>query len=369
LTVADTIRNAILALLILQQDTLHFHVKDEVRAHMAELKAFIEGMPKAELHIHLEGALEPSLVRTIGQRNNLPVPSSIQDRASGYSFHDLTSFLAVYYSNMAVLQTMDDFHHLAWSYLSKAHKQNIVHAEMFFDPQAHTSRGVSFATVINGYHQAVIKAQEKLGISASLIMCFLRDMDAASAQATLKEALQYKDKIAGVGLDSDERGNPPSKFANVFAEARKEGFKLTMHCDIDQENSIEHIRQAIEEIGVDRIDHGTNILEDPHLVEVVRRKGIGLTCCPISNSVVTEDFKGKEMVDLLHNGVKVTINSDDPAYFRAYLNENLRLLADKISLTKQDLVQLQKNAFEISWIGPEKKLEYIRRLEDYATAH
>jgi adenine deaminase len=336
---------------------------------MAELKTFISGMPKAELHMHLEGALQPSLVNLIAERNNLPAPSSVQDRTSGYGFHDLTSFLAVYYPNMAVLQTAQDFHDLAWSYFMKAHEQNIVHAELFFYPQAHTSRGVDFATVITGYHQATAEARQKFGISASLIMCFLRDMDADSAMATLIEALRYKDKIVGVGLDSDERGNPPSKFADVFAKARKDGFRLTMHCDIDQKNSIEHIRQVIEDIGVDRIDHGTNIVENARLLELVNKRKIGLTCCPVSNSIVTQDFKGAEITKLLRDGVKVTINSDDPAYFRAYLNENIELIAEKMSLTKEDLVQFQRNAFESSWISPEEQSRYLAMLDKYAAGY
>jgi adenine deaminase len=336
---------------------------------MSDLKDFIAGMPKAELHMHLEGALEPSLVRNIAKRNNLPVPSLIQEKESGYSFNDLTSFLAVYYPVMAVLQTSKDYHDVAWSYLTKAHEQNIVHTEMFFDPQAHTSRGVEFATVISGYHSAVVEAQEKFGMSASLIMCFLRDMDSNSAMDTLIQALPYKGKIIGVGLDSDERHNPPSKFAVVFERARREGFRLTMHCDIDQKDSIEHIRQAIEDIGVDRIDHGTNIVEDPRLVQLIGEKNIGLTCCPVSNSVVTADFKGTEMKRLLHEGIKVTTNSDDPAYFRAYLTENLEFLADKSSLTKLDLVKLQRNAFEISWISAEVRERFIAMLEEYAASH
>lgn len=334
-----------------------------------ETRGFITTMPKAELHMHLEGALEPFLVRRFAERNKLAVPPAIQDPGSGYSFHDLSSFLAVYYANMTVLQATEDFHDLAWSYLTRAHQQNIVHAELFFDPQAHTSRGVGFETVISGYHSAVTEAREKFGMSVSLIMCFLRDMDADSAMTTLEKALPYKDKIIGIGLDSDERDNPPSKFAAVFEKARAEGFRLTMHCDIDQKNSIEHIRQAIEEIGVDRIDHGTNIVEEPRLVELVREKGIGLTCCPISDSVVTDDFKGSEIKSLLHDGVKVTINSDDPAYFGGYLNENIEFIAQQMSLTKEDLLQLQRNAFAISWISSEEKLRYIARLDEYAASH
>ena len=268
-----------------------------------DVTAFVAGMPKAELHMHLEGALEPSLVRTLATRNNMLIPASSTDRTTGYDFHDLTSFLAIYYPNMQVLQTEVDFHDLAWSYLTKAHDQNVLHAEMFFDPQAHTSRGVPFPVVIRGYRQAIVRAGRDFGMSASLIMCILRDMSAEFAMATLMEALPYKDWIIGVGLDSDERDNPPSKFAAVFQRASKEGFLLTMHCDIDQKNSISHIKQALEELQVDRLDHGTNIVEDPELVELVKRKNIGLTCCPISNSIVTADFKGKEIIQLLRSGV------------------------------------------------------------------
>ncbi len=331
-----------------------------------DIKAFIAGMPKAELHMHLEGALEPPLVRTLAARNNLSVPPSLKERTSGYDFHDLTSFLAVYYPNMAVLQTEADFYDLAWSYLTKAHSQNVVHTEMFFDPQPHTSRGVPFPTVVRGYRQAIIKAQRELGISASLIMCFLRDMDAGYAMATLMDALPYKDWIIGIGLDSDERDNPPSKFAAVFERARKEGFMLTMHCDIDQKNSVEHIRQVLEDIQVDRIDHGTNIVENPALVDIVRKKKIGLTCCPVSNSIVTEDFKGKEISSLLRDGVKVTVNSDDPAYFRAYVTENIEKMAADAGLDKEELVQLQRNAFDISWISSEKRDEFVNMLNVYA---
>ena len=334
-----------------------------------DLRAFVAGMPKAELHIHLEGALEPALMRTIAARNHLPPPPSLQERTSGYDFHDLTSFLAVYYPNMAVLQTEDDFRDLAWSYLTKAHSQNVLHAELFFDPQAHTSRGVPFSTVIRGYRQALVKAERELGISASLILCFLRDMDAGFAMATLMEALPYKDWVVGVGLDSDERENPPFKFAAVFERARKEGFLLTMHCDIDQKNSIEHIRQVVEEIQVDRIDHGTNIVEDPRLVDVVKRKKVGLTCCPVSNSVVTKDFKGKEISGLLRQGVQVTVNSDDPAYFRAYVTENMEKMVHGTDFSRDELAQLQRNAFNISWISSHKRDRFLALLDEYVASH
>lgn len=237
---------------------------------------------------------------------------------------------------------------------------------MFSDPQAHTIRGLNFATVISGYYSAVAEAKEKLGMSASLIMCFLREISEDSAMNTLTEALPHKDKIVGGGLDRD---NPPNKFAGVFAKARKEKFRLTMHCDVHQKNSIEHIRQGVESIGVDRVDHGTNVVENTRLVKLVREKKIGLTCCPVSNSVMTKDFKGSEIISFFRDGVKVTINSDDPAYFRAYLNGNLELLVEKKSLSKWDLVHLQRNAFEISWIPHEEESRFIDMLEDYAPTH
>lgn len=334
-----------------------------------DLKEFVVGMPKAELHIHLEGALEPALVRALAARNNVPIPNTLTERTTGWDFHDLSSFLAIYYSNMTVLQTEADFFDLTWAYLLKAHSQKVAHTEMFFDPQAHTSRGVPFPTVIGGCRQAIVKAERELGISASLIMCFVRDMDAGYAMATLMEALPYKEWIVGVGLDSDERGNPPSKFAKVFERARKEGFLLTAHCDIDQENTVEHIRQVLEEIQVDRIDHGTNVVEDEALVERIRQQGLGLTCCPISNSVVTSDFKGNETRNLLNKGVKVTINSDDPAYFRGYVTENLLKMVDGLNLSKAELVHLERNAFEISWVSSTKKDRFLRLLEAYSESH
>ena len=229
------------------------------------LADFIAGLPKCELHVHLEGTLSPELKLTLADRNGIQLgQTTVEEVEATYRFDSLSSFLAVYYPAMNVLQTDDDFFDLAYAYLTKAASQGVRHAEMFFDPQAHTSRGVPFPTVIRGYRRAIITAQRELGISAELILCFLRDLSAEFAMATLMEALPYKDSIIGVGLDSDERGNPPSKFAAVFARARSEGFMLTMHCDIDQIDSIEHIRQAIEEIGVDRIDHGTREDHPPY---------------------------------------------------------------------------------------------------------
>ena len=335
-----------------------------------DLSSFIAAMPKAELHVHLEGCLTPKLARSLAQRNNLPLPlslSALDQTGSSYSFHDLTTFLQVYYPNLAILQTAQDFADLAISYLTMAHAQNVKHCELFFDPQAHTSRGVPFPTVVRGYQAGILQAQRSLGISASLIMCFLRDHSAEYAMATLMESLPFKDIIIGVGLDSDERDNPPSKFAAVFQRAAKEGYLLTMHCDIDQPNTLTHISQAVNEIQVDRIDHGTNIIDSPELIATIKQRGIGLTTCPMSNSTVTSSFKDKEIMTLLRQGIGVTINSDDPAYFRGYINENMLKIASAadVEVTRKELIQLQRNAFRISWISSWKRNHYLQMLDEF----
>jgi adenosine deaminase len=330
---------------------------------------FIKGLPKAELHLHLEGTLEPELKLNLAKKNNVDIgQTTIEEVKATYQFDSLSSFLAIYYPAMNVLQDGDDFYALAMDYVKKARENNVRYAELFFDPQAHTSRGVPIGTVIDGYYKAV-KEAPALGVEIRLIMCFLRDMTAESAMETYKAALPYKDKFIGIGLDSDERNNPPSKFAEVFALAKKDGLHITMHCDIDQQNSIEHIRQALMDIGVERLDHGTNIVEDPKLVEFVRERGIGLTCCPVSNSFVTSDMKGKEIVELLHKGVKVTANSDDPAYFQSYISNDMKALADKYDLTEGDVALLAKNSFEIAWLLGDKKAEYLKQVDAYVSGY
>lgn len=328
-------------------------------------KEFIKMLPKAELHLHLEGTLEPELKLKLARRNKITIgQETIEEVKKSYQFDSLSSFLNVYYPAMNVLQTEEDFYELAWEYLKKAKEHNVRHVEVFFDPQAHTSRGVSFEKMFNGYYRA-IRDSSNLGISANLIMCFLRDMSAESAMESFEQALPYKDKIVGIGLDSDERGNPPSKFFDVFKKAKEEGFHITMHCDIDQENSIEHIRQALFDAKVERIDHGTNIVENQDLVNYIKENNIGLTCCPVSNSFVVEDMKGKEIIELLEQGVKVTVNSDDPAYFQSYISDDLYALAENYSLTTEQVIQLVKNSFAIAWISEEEKEEYIQSIDEY----
>lgn len=326
---------------------------------------FIKGLPKAELHLHLEGTLEPDLKLKLAQKNGIDIgQTTIEEVTESYKFDSLPSFLNVYYPAMNVLQTEEDFYELTIAYLKKAQQQGVKHAELFFDPQAHTSRGIPFETIINGYYRGVQEGKN-YGISAALILCFLRDMSAESAEQTLAEALPYKDKFIGVGLDSDEKGNPPSKFAAVFQTAQQNGLKRTMHCDIDQENSIEHIRQVIEDIQVDRIDHGTNIVENQELVDYVNEHSIGLTTCPVSNGFVVDDMKGKEIVELLNQGVKVTVNSDDPAYFQSYIADDMYALATKYHLSKEQIIQLAKNSFEIAWISEEDKQIYLAAIDRY----
>lgn len=332
-------------------------------------KEFIQGLPKAELHLHLEGTLEPELKLQLAQKNNVDIgQNTIEEVKAAYQFDSLTSFLQVYYPAMNVLQSEDDFYALAMDYLKKAQSHNVKYAELFFDPQAHTSRGVPFETVINGYYKATRDALA-LGIESHLIMCFLRDMSVESAMETYQQALPHRDKILGIGLDSDERSNPPSKFAEVFALAKNDGFHITMHCDIDQENSIGHIREALLEIGVERIDHGTNIVEDASLVAYIKEHNIGLTCCPVSNSFVVEDMKGKEMLELLHQGIGVTVNSDDPAYFQSYISDDMFALAEKYDLSQDDIVQLARNSFGIAWISDEKKQEYLNMIDEYVASY
>jgi len=264
-----------------------------------------------------------------------------------------------------VLREEPDFYDLAMSYFRKASSQHVVYAEVFFDPQAHTSRGVGFETIIAGLHRARVDAQAEYGMRVQFIMCFLRDMSAESALATLEQSLPYRDKIIGVGLDSDERDNPPVKFSQVFERARAEGYHLTMHCDVDQADAVGHIWQCLDDIGVERIDHGVNCLEDDALVARLARDGIGLTVCPVSNRFVTDGLKAAELKTMLDRSLRATVNSDDPAYFDAYLNQNLAAVAQAADLTKAELAQLARNSFEIAWISPADRDGYLADLDIY----
>jgi adenosine deaminase len=333
---------------------------------MTEVSAFIAGLPKAELHLHIEGTLEPELKFLLAERNGVDLPyGSAAEMKAAYDFDDLPSFLAVYYEGMSVLLKEQDFYDLTRAYLEKARSQNVLYAEIFFDPQAHTSRNVEFGTVIDGIHRAQRDGAEQLGIDTRLIMCFLRDMSAESASSTLEQAEPYRDRILGVGLDSDEAGNPPAKFGAVFAEARKRGYRLTMHCDVDQAESVRNIWQCVRDIGVERIDHGVNSLEDESLVAAILERGLALTVCPISNGYVTDGTKSAAIKEMLERGMRVTINSDDPAYFPGYMNENFAVAQAEGGLSDSDLVQISRNAFSASWLDDSKQASYLARLDGY----
>ncbi|GKQ42779.1 adenine deaminase [Companilactobacillus sp. RD055328] len=333
-------------------------------------KEFVTDLPKAELHVHIEGTLEPELKLKLAKKNGIELDQkTIADVKNSLKFNDLVSFLNVYYPAMEVLQTESDFYELAMEYLVRAKKNGIKHAEIFFDPQAHTSRGIEFSTVIEGLSRAVSDARS-FGIDAQLIMCFLRDFSAKSADQTLKQAEPYRHLITGVGLDSDEHHNPPLKFARQFSDAMLQGYKQTMHADVDQLNSIQHIKDALEVIGVQRLDHGTNIVEDADLVEWVAKTQVGLTSCPLSNSLVTmnngkSDNKGKEVIDLLEKDVLVTINSDDPAYFGGYIVDNYLELINNNNLSEEQVIKLAKNSFKASWISNEMKEIYLQQVDEY----
>jgi adenosine deaminase len=333
------------------------------------IERFIHGLPKCELHVHIEGTLEPALKFKLADRNRIELPfeNAAALRAS-YVFHDLPSFLSLYYSGMSVLLTETDFYDLALAYLAKAHSQNVLYAEIFFDPQAHTARGVRLETVIRGLRRAQLDGSREYGIRSQLIMCFLRDRSAEFAMATLLESLPYKEWIVGVGLDSDEHGNPPSKFRRVFERARAEGYRLTMHCDVNQQDSVAHIWQCLDMIGVERVDHGVNALEDPALCKLLGQRQVGLTVCPISYSFVADGPKADVVKQMLDLGLRVTINSDDPAYFGGYIEENFARVQRQLDLGPAELVRLSRNAFDAAWLPTAIKERYQSILSTYAAA-
>jgi adenine deaminase len=336
---------------------------------MSDMQTFIEGLPKAELHVHIEGTLEPEMKFELAKRNKIELPyADVAAMRAAYTFNDLPSFLKIYYEGMNVLVTEPDFYDLTFAYLKKARSQNVLYAEMFFDPQPHTGRGVAFDTVIRGIRRAQMDADAQLGIRSQLIMCFLRDWSAEFAMTTLVQSLPYKEWIVGVGLDSDEKGHPPVKFKDVFARARAEGYLLTMHCDVNQQNTLVHIRQVLDDIGVSRIDHGVNSIEDPALCAEIKQRGLALTICPVSNGFCTDSTQShiiKQMMDL---GMRPTVNSDDPAYFGAYMTENFIATQKDANLTEAELVQLSRNAFESTWLPRATKDAYLAGLDAYAGA-
>lgn len=330
------------------------------------LHALLRQMPKAELHIHIEGSLEPGLIFALAERNNVKLDySSVEELRRAYAFTDLQSFLDIYYAGASVLLNEQDFYDMTWAYLQRAHADNVRHAEIFFDPQTHTARGVAFSSIIDGIDRALRQARTQWGMSGALIMCFLRHLSEEDAFATLEQALPHRDKFIGIGLDSSERGHPPEKFARVFARCRELGFRLVAHAG--EEGPPEYIRTALDLLHVERIDHGVRCLEDAALTRRLAQEKIALTVCPLSNIKlrVFDRMSDHNLRKLLDAGLAVTINSDDPAYFGGYINDNFVETFDALALQRDHARQLARNSFSASFLDMPVKQRYLDEVDAF----
>ena len=329
------------------------------------LPELLRRMPKAELHIHIEGSLEPELIFALAKRNGVQLPyASVEELRSAYAFSNLQSFLDIYYAGASVLLREQDFYDMARAYFVKAAADNVVHAELFFDPQTHTARGVSMQTVINGLHRACVDAQAELGISAALILCFLRHLSEEEAFETLEQALPFRDQFIGIGLDSGEIGNPPEKFARVFARCRALGFHLVAHAG--EEGPPAYVWTALDLLKVERIDHGVRSSQDAALMQRLAKDRIALTVCPLSNLklCVFPDLASHNLRQLLDAGLVATVNSDDPAYFGGYMNDNFTQTFAAVGLTAQHAYTLACNSFEASFVDAAARQSHIDRLNE-----
>eukprot|EP01088_Endostelium_zonatum_P012742 TRINITY_DN27007_c0_g1_i1.p1 TRINITY_DN27007_c0_g1~~TRINITY_DN27007_c0_g1_i1.p1 ORF type:complete len:338 (-),score=-15.51 TRINITY_DN27007_c0_g1_i1:18-1031(-) len=336
---------------------------------MSDLTAFIAGLPKAELHLHIEGSLEPELMFALAQRNGVAIPfASVEEVRAAYSFSRLQDFLDIYYQGANVLLTRADFRDLAIAYFDRAAADGVVHAEIMFDPQTHIARGVAFETVITGLMDGIADAGARHGMSVKLILCFLRHLDEADAFATLAAARPWLEHIAAVGLDSSELGHPPEKFARVFAEARAAGLRLVAHAG--EEGPPDYVYQALDLLDIDRLDHGNRSLEDPVLTARLARTGMTLTVCPLSNLklFVVDDMADHPIDRMLREGLRATINSDDPAYFGGYVADNYRAAAEARGLSRGDLALLARNSFLGSFLPDEAVAAHLARLDAYVEA-
>jgi adenosine deaminase len=334
---------------------------------MNSLAGFIAGLPKAELHLHIEGTLEPEMMVAIGKRNGVSLPYTDAEAArKAYNFSDLQSFLDIYYRATAVLINEEDFYDLTIAYLRKAALQHVRHAELFFDPQSHTARGIAFETVIKGIERALVEANNTLDISTKLIMCILRHLSEQEGLEMLEKALSWKRWIAGIGLDSSERGNPPEKFRRLFERAHREGFLTVAHAG--EEGGAASVRKALDILHVSRIDHGVHCMEDDALVEELVRKQIPLTVCPLSNVRlrVFKSMREHNLKTMLKRGLCITINSDDPAYFGGYINENYIEATNALGLDRQDIVHLAQNSFAASSLSTIHKELYLKEIDHYS---
>lgn len=328
-----------------------------------KINRYIRLIPKAELHLHIEGSLEPELMFAMAKKNGVKIKyNSVDELRAAYNFNNLQEFLDIYYAGADVLLKEEDFYDLTMAYLIKAHEDNVVHTEIFFDPQTHTSRGVKFDTVVNGIARALEDGKKQMNISSQLIMCFLRHLDEKSAMQDLDAALDHKDKIIGVGLDSSELGNPPSKFNNVFERAQKEGFLTVAHAG--EEGPAAYVWEAIDLLNVMRIDHGVKSLDDKKLVAELVKRQIPLTVCPLSNLKlkVVADMKDHPIKRMLDKNMMVTINSDDPSYFGGYVNENYLEVARALNLTKDDILLLARNSFTSSFLSDADKKKFFDKV-------
>lgn len=325
----------------------------------------IKRLPKAELHLHIEGSLEPELMFRLSKKNNIDIPyNSIEDVREAYNFTNLQTFLDIYYAGAKVLITEDDFYDLTWEYILKCVENNIIHTEIFFDPQTHTDRGIAFETVITGISNALADAKERYGITSCIIMCFLRHLSQEEALATLEQSLAFKHHIVGVGLDSSELNNPPSKFIEVFSRAKQEGFKLVAHAG--EEADFSYIYEALDLLQIERIDHGVQSIKSPALLKRLKEEQIPLTVCPNSNIElkVFDSYQQHNIKQLLDYGLNVSVNSDDPAYFKGYINQNFINLYENIDLSAADIITLVKNSFRSAFIDDELKQAYLARVDE-----
>ncbi|MCE0721663.1 MULTISPECIES: adenosine deaminase [Legionella] len=328
------------------------------------MNELIMALPKVELHIHIEGTLEPDLMFLLAERNKIPLPYANPDELyAAYQFTDLQSFLNLYYAGTNVLQTEEDFYDLTWAYIQKINPQNVRHTEIFFDPQTHTARGIDIGVVIQGIHKALEQAKKQFNISSEMILCFLRDLPEEDALRTLESALKYQDKFIAVGLDSAERDHPPRDFVSVFAKARAHGLLTVAHAG--EEGPAAYITEALDLLKVSRVDHGVRCLEDMELVARLQKQQIPLTVCPLSNIklCVFKTMNEHPIQKMLNMGLAVTINSDDPAYFSGYIEENYRAVADTFQLTPQELIQLARNSIQASFCTPQRKQQLVSELD------
>ena len=328
---------------------------------MSEIsRDWLNKIPKVELHLHLEGSLEPELMFALAEKNNITLPfKNVEEVRQAYEFNNLQDFLDIYYQGANVLLEEEDFYDLTWAYLKKCHEQNVVHVEPFFDPQTHTDRGVPFSTVVKGISRALTDAEVQLGISSKLIMCFLRHLSEDDAFKTLTDAEPFLDVIMGVGLDSSEQGNPPEKFSKVFTKARELGLLTFAHAG--EEGPAEYVWTSINDLKVSRVDHGVRSIDDPELMQYLIQHRIPLTVCPLSNTklCVFDDMSQHNILDMLSQGVCVTVNSDDPAYFGGYMTENFQALAESLKMSQSQAIELAKNSVEASFASSKRKQQIL----------